>query len=99
MIQVHISLQKSGISIHAPREGGDWTYILRIVGQPNISIHAPREGGDRSLEYLQQCLVISIHAPREGGDHSAGVLGGAVSVISIHAPREGGDSKDAQFYL
>ena len=43
-----LSLQiydSTGISIHAPREGGDyfgqWCYVLH-----DISIHAPREGGD-----------------------------------------------------
>ena len=41
-----------GISIHAPREGGDNTgcgsiFILRI------SIHAPREGGDSVLWAVQ----------------------------------------------
>ena len=34
------------ISIHAPREGGDFPFdLLRRVTA--ISIHAPREGGDR----------------------------------------------------
>ena len=35
-----------GISIHAPREGGDsWRSVLKIF-ERRISIHAPREGGD-----------------------------------------------------
>ena len=34
-----------GISIHAPREGGDMI-VLRIKVEVIISIHAPREGGD-----------------------------------------------------
>ena len=34
-----------GISIHAPREGGDKQGLLKGRTK-NISIHAPREGGD-----------------------------------------------------
>ena len=33
------------ISIHAPREGGDFPAGL-VLGNNYISIHAPREGGD-----------------------------------------------------
>ena len=60
----------AGISIHAPREGGDqerngwsddWMYI---------SIHAPREGGDDvRVADVANNAYISIPAPREGGDH------------------------------
>ncbi len=43
MINDHLG---GGISIHAPREGGDHT--VRIPDKLcAISIHAPREGGDR----------------------------------------------------
>ena len=35
-----------GISIHAPREGGDEEGLIFIKGGGTISIHAPREGGD-----------------------------------------------------
>ena len=34
-----------GISIHAPREGGDFQ-LNESPGILKISIHAPREGGD-----------------------------------------------------
>ena len=40
--------RRPGISIHAPREGGDIVGILGHVGLA-ISIHAPREGGDTIL--------------------------------------------------
>ena len=33
------------ISIHAPREGGDFSYLF-LLSISTISIHAPREGGD-----------------------------------------------------
>ena len=60
--------QPEGISIHAPREGGDEVvrHRLRIIGV--ISIHAPREGGDSHEDALRWGVRISIHAPREGGD-------------------------------
>ena len=85
------------ISIHAPREGGDFTRSL-FTENKDISIHAPREGGDIDIPNRHTDDTISIHAPREGGDHKAPGPQ-TVSRISIHAPREGGDSKDAQFYL
>ncbi len=34
------------ISIHAPREGGDWYSYPVEIDPRTISIHAPREGGD-----------------------------------------------------
>ena len=34
------------ISIHAPREGGDFFSVHIRVAELWISIHAPREGGD-----------------------------------------------------
>ena len=34
------------ISIHAPREGGDFISHKLFIAVPVISIHAPREGGD-----------------------------------------------------
>ena len=38
-------LTNLGISIHAPREGGDGQNHAKKK-QAEISIHAPREGGD-----------------------------------------------------
>ena len=59
---------QQAISIHAPREGGDYKRHLSNK-QLAISIHAPREGGDRIHAYgIILSLDISIHAPREGGD-------------------------------
>ena len=36
----------AAISIHAPREGGDFFEGRGVDDRGNISIHAPREGGD-----------------------------------------------------
>ena len=43
-----VSRDLGGISIHAPREGGDSSLRLGSV-MTVISIHAPREGGDAGL--------------------------------------------------
>ena len=40
-------LTSLGISIHAPREGGDYA-VIRPPKTQSISIHAPREGGDEN---------------------------------------------------
>ena len=34
------------ISIHAPREGGDFAFAYVVNTDNSISIHAPRKGGD-----------------------------------------------------
>ena len=85
----------SHISIHAPREGGDWSFVVTDSLALKISIHAPREGGDHSLdnEILKQQELISIHAPREGGDATSNSIIAHHPGISIHAPREGGDGE------
>ena len=64
----HATRQKQDISIHAPREGGDFGLRLPLLALQDISIHAPREGGDRAGGCLWLPIQISIHAPREGGD-------------------------------
>ena len=78
------------ISIHAPREGGDY----KEVGFPPIhrafqSTPPARGATDRARETIY-LLDISIHAPREGGDVRR-LQGLLLENISIHAPREGGD--------
>ena len=63
-----VLLLDPGISIHAPREGGDLT-APPPYARVYISIHAPREGGDLVMYQLGPSRAdISIHAPREGGD-------------------------------
>ena len=57
----------ASISIHAPREGGDFA-PRSAAARPDISIHAPREGGDARHSRRRIRCRISIHAPREGGD-------------------------------
>ena len=81
-----------GISIHAPREGGDLMILRR--GSRHISDFNPRPPrGGRPPRALATKLGIriSIHAPREGGDSAAYPVPWN-KYISIHAPREGGDT-------
>ena len=78
------------ISIHAAREGGDWTLSATLYKQ-RISIHAAREGGDAYTHRLSRSAWISIHAAREGGDAVCVRMVSLDKLISIHAAREGGD--------
>ena len=81
----------SRISIHAPREGGDFTRSVSITHKISISIHAPREGGD--YRAAGQCLFHEHFNPRppRGGRHGIIYDSWNSENISIHAPREGGD--------
>ena len=78
------------ISIHAPREGGDYQAGPVVPQYRHFNPRPPR-GGRRQIDApCASARCISIHAPREGGD--ATPTGQAQrSPISIHAPREGGD--------
>ena len=84
----------AGISIHAPREGGD-SADQRGAQLLPISIHAPREGGDyNTLTGLSLTAQFQSTPPARG---ATGALFWRMvkSDISIHAPREGGDEGQA----
>ena len=78
------------ISIHAPREGGDFVGTICLLALI-ISIHAPREGGD--VSYPIDCKVCDNFNPRppRGGRRYGSGYAILPYFISIHAPREGGD--------
>ena len=80
----------SGISIHAPREGGDvYDGYTKIIGV--ISIHAPREGGDKQgIVVIKVAFYFNPRPPR-GGRRDVLPEMMMELAISIHAPREGGD--------
>ena len=59
---------RSGISIHASREGSDCPVSVAGDGAGVISIHASREGSDLADDAAALLLDISIHASREGSD-------------------------------
>ena len=65
--------QNTGISIHAPREGGDRDGSR--YGLPNaISIHAPREGGDQLRPAEQRDRKHFNPRPPRGGRQAVPVI-------------------------
>ena len=65
------AMQKSIISIHAPRTGSDHKRPKKAYHRLTISIHAPRTGSDGAGLPNQPGHDISIHAPRTGSDTPA----------------------------
>ena len=62
-----------GISIHAPREGGDTTIPPKKYGPHTYFNPRPPRGGRLQGSAGRKALqTISIHAPREGGDARSG---------------------------
>ena len=60
----------AGISIHAPREGGDGRDVRHMASKSNFNPRPPR-GGRRCWSICgRMASRISIHAPREGGDRT-----------------------------
>ena len=82
----------AGISIHAPREGGDSKDINTQFRDFAFQSTPPVRGGDRKSP-LRRTKKPSFQStpPARGATHRPCPLG-AVRYISIHAPREGGDS-------
>ena len=56
------------ISIHAPREGGDYILHDSDVDADDFNPRPPRGGRHNMLSDRKDTEIISIHAPREGGD-------------------------------
>ena len=83
-------INKSEISIHAPREGCDPFSVVRHAGPVRFQSTHPARGATLYPNFHKQHDWISIHAPREGCDQD-GETCRHTRVISIHAPREGCD--------
>ena len=69
-VRFPLSLISYGISIHAPREGGDGDVSRHPHFDRDFNPRPPR--GGRHVFFPKQdyqYLSISIHAPREGGDY------------------------------
>ena len=56
------------ISIHAPREGGDYIFRPHGLRQHHFNPRPPRGGRHSHVGHSRCWSLISIHAPREGGD-------------------------------
>ena len=82
----------SNISIHAPREGGDYVALMEI-GSIIISIHAPREGGDGGRNFVRVLAGGFQSTPPARGATPSSSNARLRYMISIHAPREGGDCR------
>ncbi len=94
-----IVVQRSAVSIHAPRCRGAMHRLLRqYQGRKAVSIHAPRCRGAMPRKRQDDCshqYDVSIHAPRcRGAMPERGVASGAVRPVSIHAPRCRGAMRD-----
>ena len=63
------TLRPSVISIHAPREGGDWALLSYVTHFPDrFQSTPPARGATVVGACVDAYAAISIHAPREGGD-------------------------------
>ena len=61
-------LTSLGISIHAPREGGDILIARTIIQAIAFQSTPPARGATYDFAPGLPLFLISIHAPREGGD-------------------------------
>ena len=68
-----MGIVESAISIHAPREGGDYQLQEEGFDFPgHFNPRPPRGGRPSPVEWDNIRQYISIHAPREGGDPRSG---------------------------
>ncbi len=82
-----------GISIHAPRVGGDTLFFEGDAIAEAFQSTPPVWGATERVVRRGSHGRISIHAPRVGGDFVAPRDNVRLTVISIHAPRVGGDER------
>ena len=61
-------MRPSGISIHAPREGGDKLVQISDTVMTIFQSTPPARGATGVEGDMTAAMGISIHAPREGGD-------------------------------
>ena len=57
-----------GVSIHAPREGCDYTELLRELREIAFQFTHPGRGATILMLVQRVLRLVSIHAPREGCD-------------------------------
>ena len=81
----------SGISIHAPREGGDFSDYQRLSHKNHFNPRPPRGGRRGSYATVNLWAAFQSTPPARGATAGAAGEPPGVSTISIHAPREGGD--------
>ena len=66
---IALIIADSGISIHAPREGGDLMQLCHMILRLEFQSTPPVKAATHRHN-VAQCIIrsISIHAAREGGD-------------------------------
>ena len=78
------------ISIHAPREGGDYSALALARMVFNFNPRPPRGGRRQFLTMTMAFKIFQSTPPARGATRRCGVTVD-IAQISIHAPREGGD--------
>ena len=82
---------RSGISIHAPREGGDQECVRQHDLRTYHFNPRPPRGGRHNTTHCVVCQEDFNPRPPRGGRRGYPGCHGMDRPISIHAPREGGD--------
>ena len=85
-----LSVPKSFISIHAPREGGDPCKPTHVVSSCHFNPRPPRGGRQNVVGAFSSNRDFNPRPPR-GGRPNCLLPTNVQQIISIHAPREGGD--------
>ena len=80
------------ISIHAPREGGDFHFPVHGENLMHFNPRPPRGGRLGAVQGVTGILGDFNPRPPRGGRLPVGIQAPSLALISIHAPREGGDS-------
>ena len=80
---------RQGISIHAPREGGDPVIPCLSADCWLFQSTPPARGATRRLCGAVPAAGISIHAPREGGDPTAATSRARAAYFNPRPPRGG----------
>ena len=82
-------IQLQGISIHAPREGGDNQQHKRASQTKRFQSTPPARGATLHYPAIFKSYAISIHAPREGGDLIHSILATPQNDFNPRPPRGG----------
>ena len=85
------------ISIHAPREGGDFLAVSESDTVHTFQSTPPARGATVVGDLDGQSAGISIHAPHEGGRPGTEAALKKFQTISIHAPARGTTAKMHSF--
>ena len=77
------------ISIHAPREGGDFAFSGKAQTSRLFQSTPPARGATTSGCKSRIILLISIHAPREGGDKAGRLRSSGHFIFQSTPPARG----------